>query len=244
MKLCLNVFFFIYFQIMAHNEQEFDDHYNQSDVEDNADGTEVDSMSSDFDFSDDDNGNHFRIDNRPLRERVQDLMDDQPLGVRARTRKRTKELVQGRSDSPAAPQFQDAETPRTTGIEPAPKRLRLRDLPQRQCSLKNLPNRTVYYDADSEDDEQQGPSGARKTFQHLAERVEDSGDEYHPNDSSDDETVPGTTPSSRDPSPPAKRRPGRPPKASRGRAAGRSSSRSSMISSGDEITPGANFSDL
>ena len=238
-------FFYIYFQIMAHNEQEFDDHYNQSDVEDNADGTEVDSMESDYDFSDDDNDNHFRIDNRPLRERVQDLMDDQPLGVRARTRKRTKELVQGRSERPAAPQFQDAETPRTTGIEPAAKRLRLRDLPQRQCSLKNLPNRTVYYDADSEDDEQQGPSGARKTFQHLAERVEDSGDdEYHPNDSSDDETVPGTTPSSRDPSPPAKRKPGRPPKASRGRAAGRSSSRSSMISSGDEITPGANFSDL
>ena len=78
-----------------HNEQEemFDDQVDQSDVEDAQYSTEVDSMSSDFEFSDDDNVNHFRIDNRPLRVRAQDLLDNQPLSVRARTHHHTKQLV-------------------------------------------------------------------------------------------------------------------------------------------------------
>ena len=150
---------------MDRNEQEefFDDQYNQSDVEDNSDSTEVDSMSSDYDFSDDDNADHFRLDNRPLRDRVQDILDNQPLSVRARTRQRTKELVQGWSERPVAPQFQDTETPRTTGVEPAPKRLRLRELPERRCSFRELQHRT-YYEADSEEDEQQGPAGSCRCY--------------------------------------------------------------------------------
>ena len=178
------------------------DEGEQSDVPNAEYSTEADSMSSGYEYEDEENVNHYRIANRPLAVRAQSKIDRLPLGARLRTRQRVvTEALQPSDD--IEPQFQDAdtgassaardsgsghpETPRTSGVEPPVKKLRL--LPERRCAFRDLA-RYNEGDADSESEEQRAaPAGERRrTFRHIAPRVEDSGDEFQPGSGSESES--------------------------------------------------------